>query len=414
MREVAETKTGSKLGLGTFAALKYPDFRLLWGAQLGSAMAVQAELIARSWLVLELTGSAAAVGLVHTTRAIGQLGIVPIAGVIADRIDRRYLLIAADSANAVSFLLLGFLIATDHVHVWHVIASAIVAGAAMSVSQTSGQAIIPSLVPREGLMNAVSLSSVLMGSSRVLGPSLAGFMMEVFGIQGAYFTMATFLILPISLPLFMRPVKIHLEFERGSFVQSFREGLAYAIHTPTVRVVLIVAVTVITLAIPFLQLMPVYVTEVLDMGPGALGVIASVSGLLSIVGGLLAASLGDFRHKGPQLLLAVLSPCIAALILSQTSFLLAAIVATAIFGLLGSQYQPTTQTAVMKVTPPELRGRVNSILSFASGLGSVGVIFWGLAADAISLQSAYFLFGAGCLAMFLVYYTLSREFRELS
>ncbi len=132
-----------------------------------------------------------------------------------------------------------------------------------------------------------------------------------------------------------------------------------------------------------------------------------------IAGGLFAASLGDFRYKGPQLFLAVLSPCIAALILSQTSMLWTAIFAAGVFGLLGSQYQPCTQTVVMKATPPELRGRVNSLISLSGGLGSIGVVFYGVVADVTNLQMAYLLFGAGCTAIFIVMFATMREFREL-
>ncbi len=277
-QEAALERPASRLSLNTFAALRYHDFRLLWSAQLGSAMAMQSEMIARSWLVLELTGSAAAVGLVHTTRAIGQLAVVPAAGVLADRIDRRYLMIAADASNAVFYLLLGLLIAFDRVAVWHVVASTIIAGAAMSVEQTSRQAIIPSLVPREGLMNAVSLSSVVMGGSRVIGPPLAGFMMALFGVQGAYFVMSGFLILPIILPLFIRPIKVAVNGRQDSFFTSFKEGLSFTLKTPAVGAVLIVAIITVTFAMPFLQLMPVYVKDVLEMGPATLGLIGSLPG----------------------------------------------------------------------------------------------------------------------------------------
>lgn len=133
---------------------------------------------------------------------------------------------------------------------WHVVVSAMIAGAAMSVGQTSGQAIIPSLVPREGLMNAVSLSSVVMGSSRVIGPSIAGFLIQAFGVQGAYFAMAGFLVLPVFMPLLMWPLKITTEERRESVFRAFGEGLRYSLRTPEVRIILIVGVTVITLAIP--------------------------------------------------------------------------------------------------------------------------------------------------------------------
>jgi ENTS family enterobactin (siderophore) exporter len=239
-------------------------------------------------------------------------------------------------------------------------------------------------------------------------------MMAIFGVQGAYFAMAAFLILPVVLPFFIRPLRIASEATRASFLGSFKEGLGFSLRSPTVRVVLIVAIVCVTFAIPFNQLMPVYVRDVLNKGPATLGLIGSLPGVLSIVGGLFAATLGDHRYKGLQLLLAVTSPCWAALILSQTDVLWLAIFAACIFGLFGSQYQPATQTVLMKASPAEMHGRVNSLLSLSQGLGSVGVVFYGLVADATDLQTAYLLFGSICAVWLVGYYITSPEFRRLN
>ena len=400
--------------MATFDALRFRDYRLLWFGQVGSSMGQQAEQIARAWLVLELTDSGVVFGLVFLTRAIGSIVITPIAGVLADRIDRRYILIAANVLNATFFLIIAVLWMTDLIEIWHVVASAIVAGAAMTVQQTGMQAVIPNLVPRDRLMNATGLQSVIMGTSRVMGPSAAGAMLAVGGIAATYILMSTFLIIPVVMFLRMKPIVVEQSGERVSFVTSFKEGVVFAAKDPTVRVVTLVAITVITFGMPFLQLMPVDVKEVLEKGPATLGLITSLPGLLTIAGGLFAASLGDYKYKGRLLFLAVLSPPTAALIMSQTDLVVTTLFATCIFGAFSSQYQPALQTAVMKATPNELRGRVASVIAMVSNLGSVGVLLYGLMADQIGIQGSYLVFGliAGGLQIF--YFATMKSFRHLS
>ena len=371
-------------------------------------------MLTRSWLIFQLTESAAAIGLVHVTRAIGSLTITPLSGVLADRMDRRILLIAANGFNAAFFILLGILVMVDRVAVWHVVASSIVAGAGMTVQNTAKQAVIPSVVPREGIMNAMALNGVTNGSSRIIGPSMAGFLIGFLGVEGSYFVAAGFLLIPIVLYGMVRPLKVASSGRKESVLESLRVGFVYAVRSPAVRVVLLVGITVTTFGMPFLQLLPVYVIEVLEMGPGTLGLLASVPGFLTVGGGLVAASLGDFKYKGYLLLLAVLSPATAALILSQTDLFWTALLATCIFGAFSSQYGPSTQTAVMKATPEELRGRVASMVATTQGLGSVGVVIYGLVADPFGIQAAYLIFGGACAALQITYFLTMRSYRQLN
>ena len=405
-----------RLNPNTFDSLQYRDYRLMWFGRIGSAMAQQAEMLTRTWLILELTDSAVMIGLVHLTRAIGSIGITPIAGVLADRIDRRYILIASNLLNAAFFLLLAALYITDLIEVWHVVASAIVAGAAMTVQQTGLQAVIPNLVPRDKIMNATSLQSVLMGSSRIMGPSMAGVMLATTGVAGSYILMTVFLVLPVVMYLAMKPIKV--EQRPGQvkvpFWQSFREGMAFAVKEPAVRVVMIVSITTITFGMPFLQLMPLYVKEILDRGPATVGLIMAVPGVLTIAGGLFAASLGDYKYKGRLLFLAVLSPAAAAIIMSQTDLVVTTLLAACIFGALSSQYQPTTQTAVMKATPDALRGRVASLIAMVNNLGSVGVLFYGLTSDQVGIQNAYLIFGLLVAGLQIFYFTVMKSYRQLN
>ena len=420
MSEQTQKRARPRFSLKTFNALRYRDFRLLWFAQIGTGFAQQGEILTRSWLILQLTdGSGIMLAAVHITRALGTLGATPFAGVLADRYDRRVLMIVANVLMAGSFVGIGLLVIFDLIEVWHVIGSTVIAGAGMAIQQTSSQAVIPSLVPREGIMNAVALHSVTQGVDRILAPSIAGVLIALVGVQGAYFAAAVALAIPIVLYARMKPLKFadsgsSEDGTKESFFTSFKEGIRFAIHSPAVRVVMLVTMTTMTFASPFHQLMPLYVTDVLERGPATLGLILSLPGFLTVAGSLIAASLGDYPYKGRLLLTAVLSPCIAAVIMSQTSMVWTTIFAFSIYGAGVSQYGPASRSAVMKATPEAMRGRVSSLLAMNQGWSSGGVMLYGILADLGGIQTAYLLFGGLALILNVTYFVTIRAYRQLS
>lgn len=401
--------------LRIFQALRYRDYRYLWFAQIGSSLAQQAEMITSTYLVFDMTGSAVSVGLVHLSRAAGSIGVTPFAGVMADRVDRRLLLIAANLVKAAFFILVAVLYAGGQLAVWHMVVGALLAGAALNLQNTGMQAVIPSIVPREHLMNAMGLQSVIMGSGRVLGPSAAGFSLALAGISGTYALNALLVLFPVLLYLMVSSFPVgDAGRPREPFWTSFRIGLAFAVTSPTVRVVMLVGITVVTFGMPFLQLLPVYVKEVLDEGPATLGLLASVPGVLTIVGGVFTAALGDYRYKGRLLFAAVLSPPAAAIIMSQTNAVAMTLLATCIFGLLSSFYLPSTQSAVMKATPEHVRGRVASLITMSQNLGSIGVLMYGLSADVVGIQGALLIFGVIAGGLQIIYFASLKAFRQMS
>jgi len=413
MRHEAVARPRSRFSLTTFQALKYRDYRLLFFGQVGSGLAQQAEMLIRSWLILDLTGSAVMLGLVHVTRAVGSFLVTPVSGVVADRIDRRYLLIAANLVNALFFLLLAVLVITEQIEVWHVVVSAIVAGAAMTMQNAAKQAIIPSMVPREGIMNAVALNAVTMGADRILGPSMAGFMIQFTGVQGAYLALGALMIIPAILYGFVRPVKV-VQPVQESFTRSFLEGVSFSLRTPVVRIIILVNLTAILLSLPYLQMMPLYVREVLDMGPGALGLIVAIPGFLTIGGGLVAASLGDFKYKGRLMFVGAIASPFTCIVLALTASFWAAVLAACIHGVGTSQWQPASQSAMMKQTPDHLRGRVTSFMSMTSTTGQAGIVLWGVAADQFGIPAAYLTFGVLALVLQVVYYVTMKSYRQFS
>ena len=371
-------------------------------------------MLTRGWLILELTESGAMLALAHATRVVGSIAVTPMGGVLADRVDRRLLMIMANAANAVSFVGIGVLVLLEWVAPWHVILSAVVAGGAMSLQQTASQAVIPSLVPREGIMNAMSLHAMTMGIDRVAGPFLSGFLIAGVGVEGAYFAAAAALTVPVVLYGFMRPLKISSEGKRESFFTSFVAGVKFSLRSPAVRIVVLATVVTVALGMPFLQMLPLYVTEVLEMGPATVGTLLALPGLLTVAGGLWAASIGDFRYKGVLLFISCAGPCATTVALGLTSSFWATMAAMALFSAAASQYGPSSRTIAMKATPEEYRGRVSSMLALTLGLSSVGIVVNGVMADLVGIQSTFLIFGTVALALNVLFFLGMPAYRRLS
>lgn len=398
----------------TFSAFRYKDYRLLWLGQLGSGFAQQGEMLTRSWLVYELTGSGAMLAIAHATRMLGTLIVTPLGGVLTDRVDRRIILILANAANAASFAGIGILVLLEWASPWHVILSAVIAGGAMSLQMTASQAVIPSLVPRDGMMNAMSLHAMTMGIDRVAGPLLAGFLIATVGVEGAYFAATSALLLPVFLYWFIRPLKIASESSNDSYLKSFTEGVKFAIHNPAVRIVALATAVTVSIGMPFLQMLPMYVTDVLQMGPATVGTLLALPGILTIIGGLWAASIGDFKYKGVLLFISCAGPCITTVALGLTGNFWAAMAAMAFFSAAASQYGPNSRTISMKATPEEYRGRVSSMLALTLGMSSAGIVINGFMADLVGIQTTFLIFGTIALVVNILLFVGMPEYRKLN
>ena len=414
--EAERRRPVARLKPQVFSAFRYRDFRLLWMGQLASGFSQQGEMLTRSWLVLELTNSGTMLALAHVTRAVGSLAVTPIAGVLADRIDRRILLILANAMSAASFLGLGILVLFGWITTWHVIASAIIAGIGMSLQMTASQAVIPSLVPREGIMNAMSLHALTMGISRAGGPLLAGLLIAGVGVEGAFFAATAVLIVPVVLCWFMKPLKISSGGQKESYWASFHSGVKFAMHSQVVQIVVLTTAMTVALGMAFVQMLPLYVTDVLHMGPATVGTLLSLPGILTIVGGLVVANLGDVRGKGVLLFISYVTPCLTTIMLGLTSGFWTAMIAMTFFTAISAPiYAPVSRTVVMKVTPEDYRGRVASVLALTPALSfAVGLVLNGVVADCVGIQTTFLIFGIIALGFNVLYFVAVPAYRRLN
>src|SRR5438067_1806520 len=219
------------------AALEYPEFRTMWLASLAAQAAAWALIVARGWLVFDMTGSSMVVGIVTFAAMAPLLFMPPIAGVLADRFDRRNVLAATYAVNLVHNLILAVLAATGLINEWHLVVLSIVNGMARATQQSVVQALAANLVPPERLLNALSLTAATQHASRLTGPALAAPLLGFLGAPAAFF-MCTALYAFGWHQILKVKTQSHGGVQRGqSFVQGFTAGLRYAWSQPPIRMV---------------------------------------------------------------------------------------------------------------------------------------------------------------------------------
>lgn len=381
-----------------FSSLRYRDFALLWGTQLGTGSGMWMEMIARSWLVYEMTGSGLMLGAVNVVRGAPQLAFGLLAGVVIDRWDRKTILIAAMTANALLTLSIPVLIWTGTIQVWHILATAFLSGIAMAFQMPTRQAMLPSLVPRAELMNAVALSNSAMNLTRIGGPAFAGLLILWGGIPGAFMAKVVVFVLAIALTFFVRMPR-YLEAPRGGILRNLLEGFRYVAHHGSLRTIIFMTLIPMLFGMPYMTVMPIFAQEVLHVGPEGFGVLQSAPGVGALAASVLVGALGDFRRKGWLLVGGATFFGMGLVAMALSSWMPLTLLFLTGVGIGMTVYTTAANTLIMLITPEQFRGRVISIYQLDMALNAFGAILVGTVADVTGVQTALALMGAMCAAL---------------
>ena len=270
----------------SFAAFQSPLFRRYWAGQLGANISSWVVLVATGWLVLELTGSPAALGLNAGLQAIPLLVCTLIGGVIADRFDRFRLIVACQALVLATDTTMAVLVGTGAVRIEYVYVYSVFGTALSALSSPARQSIVPALVPPHALLSAVSLSSVLWHGSAVLGPTVAGLVMVGWGIPANFYLNVAGQVLGLVTLLTLRGAVPLLAARTASPWESLAEGLRYAWQQPTVRTVLLLMTGVSMAGRSYPQIMPIFARDVYDVGPQGLGLMLTMTAVGTILAGV--------------------------------------------------------------------------------------------------------------------------------
>ena len=379
-------------------ALTHRNFRIVWFAALGSTIGTWMQNFAQSWLVFELTRSNFYKGVDDFLAQLPVLLFMVIGGVVADRHDRRKLLAGSQYVQAFSAFALAALLLLDRVEIWHIFALSFITGCGQAFGGPAYQSLIPSLVPRRDLPNAIALNSTQFNLSRVLGPVIGNVVLVAtgaaacFALNGLSFFIVVIALASLRLPPHV-PAKTH-----WAIGEDLKGGLSYVRNNRLILTITILVFVSTFLVMPILTLMPAFATNVLSDGPGTsatrLSILMAAQGLGAIVGALLIGSLGRFKNMGLTWLAvqALQGLLIAAFAASRTFSLSVGLLF--IGGILFMAVFSISFSIVQLTVPDELRGRVVSIYMVAlRGGWPLGGLVAGALADQFTAPSVMIVNG---------------------
>ena len=393
----------------TFEALHNRNYRWLWLARLMASAGWQMAAVVQGWLVFELTGSAAALAWVSTASMAAMFFLSPYGGVLCDRVDKRLLLVWTRGGITVTALGLAILIALGIIQVWHIALAGLITGACHALMMPAQQTIISDMVPRESLLNAVSLNYISMGVMGIFAPSLSGLLIKVSGPQGVYFLMAAIYGLAIWAVMHLPKVDPE-EVPHKSVWLDFREGLHHLRGQPLLITFLAIALAQVLFIMPYRAFMPKFSKDVMGFDATGLGLLMAAPGLGSLISSLVVASLGDYRGKGKLLLT---TSIISGLMLSSLGLVRSfgpVMLALVLLGALTNATSVLDNTLVQSYSARAYRGRVMSVYMMMWGLNPVGTLPAGTLADLLGVQAVFV--GQGLL-MVLVLVTIGLVSRRL-
>jgi MFS family permease len=386
---------------GMFSSLAHAQFRRYWIGLFLSNIGTWMQVVAQGWLVLRLSNSALVLGLVGFAGSIPTLLFAPLAGVAADRADRRKLLIATQSLQMLCAFTLAAAVGWKFVTVPLVAAVAIVNGLANAFTMPSHQSLFLDLVGREDLMNAISLNSMQFNLSRVLGPMVAGFTIAAFGETGCFLLNAVSYLAVIAALAVLPPLRKRASRSHGAWI-DMRIGLRFARRRPLIVPLLAIAAALAIFGTPAVTLAPLFARRLLHVGPPGLGGMLSAVGLGAAASALALARLGDFRMKGRAVMVAASGFALSLLGLGLSRSYPLSLAFLALLGASMSSSASIINTLLQTSSPDRLRGRVISLYALAwLGLVPLGNLQAGAVAERFGAAAALFVGAAGIVLTLL-------------
>ena len=396
----------------TLDALRHRDYRLLWAATFFASGSYWLYQVVVGWLAFNLTGSplltAIAQGLDHLPFLV--LGLL--AGVIADTWDRRKIIGIVSAYQALVMLAFAIVTLVGDVAPWHLFVFALAAGVAWTLSDPARMALIPNMVPRHTLVNAIALNSLAFNAPRLVVPAAAGFLIASVGPgRTLMFGVALFLATTWTAVAIRMPRDEQTATKRRPSVRDLAETARYLKEAPSIRALLLLQSMAPLLMVPFVAgLMPVYAAEVFGVGSGGLGLLVSSMGIGAVAGSLGVASIGEIRNRALTLRLAV-----AFAVGGMAAFSLAPSMAMAVPALIVLSASTMTFFAVVgasiqSAVPDHLRGRVTSLAVMSFGLLPLGGLLAGGLAELLGAPTSTLIAAAAVAVLFTVF---SVRFRRL-
>ncbi len=396
-----------------FKAFQYRDFRVLWIGACLSSIGTWMQEVAQNWLVYEITKSPFLLGVDDFLGNIPIFLFSLVGGVVADRMDRRHLLVVSQLIQMASAITLATLIATGHIQVWHILVSSFVVGTAQSFGGPAYSALVPSLVEKEDLPNAIALNSIQFNLARVIGPVLGGLALKYlgsawcFGLNSLSFVAVIASLL--SLNINFKPARTG-----ESMLTSMKQGFRFIRTQGAMETLIVIAFCMTALAIPMITFLPVFAKNIFHKDEMTYTLFLVTSGLGSITGALSVAAMGNIPNKGRVALsmLVALGAGIAGFSMSRSVVLscillfFSGAVLMCAFAMISS--------LVQLITPNDMRGRVMSVynVAFRGGM-PFGSLFTGYLVPILTAPTVLTINGVVLLTLGLYFLFIQRRVAAL-
>ena len=396
----------------TFVSLRNRDFMYLWIGTLLMMGGMQMQMVATGYLTYDITDSPFLLGLVNAGFAVPMLALALFGGAIADRMERKRVIQLGQGAAGLIALFVAVSITTDTVSWVHLFVASMFLGALFSFLIPARQAIIPSLVGRENLNNAMALSSAAMSITTLVAPAAAGVLYARIGPDGVFVIVILMNLAAVAVTGLIGadsrgPTKAGVP-----MVRDIADGLAYIRGSHLVLILLLMGFATAMLAMPFRFLMPVFVVDIYGRGPEALGLLVSVMGLGSLVGALFIAGMGRWR-RGIVLLAGSFLSGVGLILVGLIPLYVAAVGIMIVLGLGDAVRRSLMMALIMEQVSDEYRGRVMSVFMMSFGLMPLGVLPAALVAEFVGAREAAGMLGFLLLLTTALIFATQRQLREL-
>ena len=406
------SETSPKGWRATFYTLRNREFRSLWLSMVFLMFGIQMQMIVRGYLAYEITSSPFILGLVNAGFAIPMLSLALFGGAVADRMERKRVIQAGQLTSVVLAVFIGVSIITDTISWMHLFGVSMVQGAIFSFVMPARQALVPQLVGKDNLTNAMSLDAAAMSVTTLLAPMIGGGLYNVIGPEGVYFLIAGCGVVAM---LFTSLVSASGGSAGRPSVPMFSdivEGLRYVVRSPIVLILLMMGLATALLAMPFRFLMPVFVVDVYERGPESLGLLVTIMGVGSLVGALFIASMGK-RRRGLTLLVGSFLSGIALVLVAAIPFYYIAAALMILLGLGDAGRRTLNMALIMEEVDDRYRGRVMSVFMMNFGLMPLGVLPAGAVAQRMGGQFVIGMLGVLLLLTTALILVTQRRLRDL-
>ena len=380
-------------------ALRYRNFRLFFSGQSVSLIGTWMQRIALSWLVYEMTHSTFLLGVVSFSGQIPTLIFAPIAGVVADRVNRHRFLVITQSLAMLQAFVLAFLVMTNLIRVWEIIILSVILGIINVLDMPTRQSFMIEMIDdKKDLGNAIALNSSMVNGARLLGPSIAGLLISLAGEGICFLINGISYIAVIGSLLLMHLAKKETKSRNGKVWSQIKEGFSYVNGFPPLRAIILMLALISLMGMPYGVLMPVFAKNILHGGPDILGFLMGAAGVGALTGAIYLASRKTVLGLGKMIPLAASIFGLGLVLFSFSNMLVLSLLLMLFTGFGQMVQLASSNTLLQTITDDSKRGRVMSLYGMAfMGVMPIGSLIAGAVASKIGVQWTVFIGGATCV-----------------